>query len=363
MKKAQMVSLVFCGALLALVLSCASTGGGKVVAHEGVWDWQTDNDASNGGTSTITMTEGTEGGITAYSFAGTITNEYQYGDVYVKVYPAGDMLDLLKTMTAVSFKVKGDGDAYMIKIPTSNITDYAYYQYSFDTVDGQEMLIIVPMAYFMQASWGKTEIFDQSLAEWIEFQTTRSGAPGPYEFKLWDLKLYTGGIPTQNTKTKKAAPAAAAKGVGGDLGAMAFKLLDNFQYGDGYQGVFSDKRLFNGHKLVPGETFTLKITYTTSRDLEDIVQVGLVDTTPAASYWKPLSWLGDEGMAEIPTSKAGEKVSVTLTFTTVAEATGSSGAANALVFLTKGEGKKGTPNSGAKKSVTLDFTEFVFTQE
>jgi hypothetical protein len=363
MKKAKIVSIILCGALLALVFSCA-TSGGKVVAYDGIWDWQTDNDASNGGTSTITMTEGKEEGVTAYSFAGTITNEYQYGDVYVKVYPGGDTLDILKTFTAISFKIKGDGDSYMIKVPTSNIKDYAYYQYSFDTVEGETKMIIVPVEYLMQASWGKSEIFDQSLAEWIEFQTTRSGAPGPYEFKLWDLKLYTGGIPTEKTKAKKAAaPAAAAKGIGGDLGAFSLKLNDNFQYGDGYQATFTDKRLFNGHKIVPGEKYSLKITYKTSRDLEDDVMIGLVDTTPAAQYWRALSWIGEDGMASIDASKAGEVVSATIEFETVESATGTSGAANALVFLTKGEGKKGVAGSGAQKAVTLEISEFVFTQE
>jgi len=155
----------------------------------------------------------------------------------------------------------------------------------------------------------------------------------------------------------------AAKGINSDLGAFAFNLNDNFQYGDGYQGILTDRRLFNGHRIVPGESYTLKITYTASRDLEDNVLVGLVDTTPEANYWKALSWIGNEGMAEIQQSKAGEVVSATITLNTTADATSSNGAANALVFVTKGEGKKGVPNSGVKKAVTFNFTEFVFKQE
>jgi len=166
---------------------------------------------------------------------------------------------------------------------------------------------------------------------------------------------------------KTAAPAAAAatKGIGGDLGALELNLDDNFEYGDGYQGLFTDKRLFNGSKIAPGESYTLKITYTASRDLEDVVQVGLADTTPAANYWRSLTWDDAKGieMAELPKSKAGEKVSSTIKLTTVAGSTGTSGPANALVFQTKGAGTKGKKGTGVQKAVKFTFSEFVFTKD
>jgi len=356
-------------AICAIIFACASTG--KIVTYDSTatsWDWLVNGDKDNGGTSTIAMTEGTQEGMPAYSFKGNITNKYEYGFVNVKLYPDPKTLDILKTITAFSFRILGDGDRYAVKITTSDVTDYAYYEYAFDTVEGQPITIVVPVDFLMQPSWGKTVGTSINLdkAQFIEFQTTRNGSPGPYEFKLWDVRLYQGGVPLvkdiDKSKPKAAAP-AAAKGIGGDLGAFSLNLNDNFQYGDGYQGVLSDRRLFNGHKIVPGESYTLKITYTTSRDLEDIVLIGLVDTTPAANYWKALSWVGDDGMAEVKKSKAGEVVTATINFKTVATATGTSGSANALVFLTKGEGKKGVANSGKQKAVTLNFTEFVFTED
>jgi len=314
-------------------------------------------------------------GVTGYSFSGAITDKYEYGFVNVKLTPDAATLEKLKTCTGLSFKVLGDGDPYAVKIVTSDVKDYAYYEYRFDTVKGQPITVVVPIEFLMQPSWGKPvgASVNTQLAQFIEYQTTRNGNPGSFEFKLWDFKLYFGGAPELTSAEKKAndkavkdAAAAAAKapkaGIGGDLGALELMLKDNFQYGEGYQGVMTDKRLFNGHKIVPGESYTLKITYTASRDLEDIVEVGLVDTTPAANYWKALTWVGDEGMAQLPKSKAGEKVSATLTFTTVAQSTSTSGSANALVFITKGEGKKGAAGSGKQKAVTLSFTEFVFAE-
>jgi hypothetical protein len=367
MKKAKIVSLTLCVALLALVFSCASSAP----AGGGSWEWAVNGDADNGGSSTITMAEETQEGLPAYSFKGNITNKYEYGFVNVKLRPDEATLEQLKKAKAISFRVLGDGDKYSVKIPTSDVKDYAYFEYIFDTVEGQPKTIIVPIEYFMQPSWGKAVGASVNLAnaEFIEYQTTRNGSPGPFEFKLWDFRIHTKGVPKESDVLPKGAakPKAAAaapaeeKPIGGDLGAMEIRLIDNFEYGDGYQAIVSDKRLMNGHKVVPGEKYTLKITYTASRDLENDVQVGLADTTPAANYWRWLTPDGDS-MPSLPKSKKDEKVSATLNFTTSAQATGTSGPANALVFQTSGAGRKGTKGSGVQKAVTFNVTEFVFTK-
>jgi hypothetical protein len=159
------------------------------------------------------------------------------------------------------------------------------------------------------------------------------------------------------------AAAAVPEGTG-DMGAYKLRMMDNFQYGDGYQGLVTDKNLLGGHKIVPGETWTLKITYSASRDLEDVIEVGIADTTPAANYWAALTWDDSKNieMLKLPASKQGEEMSATLTLTTMKAATSAGGAANALVFVTKGEGSKGRPGSGVMKPFDLNFTEFVLTQ-
>jgi len=363
MMKSKAVFLTFGAALFTLVAAGAMLGCRKEPALN--WTWAVNGDEDSGGTSTITMAEGTENGKPAYTFKGNITNEYQYGFVNVKVFPDEDTLELLKTTKGFSFKVQGDGDRYAVKITTSDIADYCYYEYAFETVKGEVVEVIVPIEYLLQPSWGQYKKFNQDKAMFIEFQTTRNGSPGPFEFKLWDIKLYDKKVPKQKpvtAKPKTNVPDAQTGGIGGDLGAFSFKLNDNFQYGAGYQGYFTDKRLFNGHKISAGETYTLKITYSTSRDLEDKMMIGLVDTTQQANFWRALTWATDDEIAVLPVSKAGEKVSATITLKTIANATGDSAPANALVFITEGEGKQGTANSGVQKAVTLDITEFVFTK-
>jgi len=377
MRKAKMVSLILCGMLLALVFSCASSGGAAAAAGSGSWDWLVNGDKDNGGTSTIDMAEETLEGLPGYKFTGNLTKDYEYGFVNVKLMPTDEATrDSLKQAKAISFRFIGNGERFTVKIVTSDVTDYAYFEYGFDTIDEQPITVIVPVEHLLQPSWGKVVgngIINLDNATNVEYQW--QGPAGPYAFKIWDFRVHTAGVPKESQiKPKgaaKAAAPAAAKGIGGDLGAFDLKLSDNFQYGDNYQAVFADKRLMNGHKIVPGEKYTLKITYTASRDLENVVEVGLVDTTPQAykSYWGALSFKdgaetgSPDGMAVLPKSKAGEVVSATINLKTTAQASGSSGLANALVFGTKGEGKVGVPGSGKQKAVTLSFTEFVFTED
>jgi len=372
MKKAKIAALVSCAVFMALVFSCASSGSAAGPGSS-AWDWGVATDSGNGGKSTITMTDETLEGLPGHSFTGVITHDYEYGFVNVQLRPADDATaEALKQVKAVSFRVQGTGEKMAVKIVTPDVKDYAYFEYQFDTVEGQPQTVIIPVEYFMQPPWGKTiaPMVDVSIADFIEYQF--QGSTGPFAFKLWDFRLHTAGVPTEKqvtpkgaAKPKPAAAAAAEKTIGGDLGAIELIVADNFEYGDGYQGNFADKRLFNGHKIVPGENYTLKITYTASRDLEDIVEVGLVDTTAAASYWKGLSWddAKDVKMVQLPKSKAGETVSATIKLTTLAGATGTSPQANTLTFQTKGEGKKGAKGSGVKKAFKLNFTEFVFTKD
>jgi len=380
MKKAKMLSLLMCGALLALVLSCGSSapaaGGGGAS-----WEWTVNGDKDNGGTSTITMADETLEGLPGHAFKGNITKKYEYGFVNVKLNPNDAMLAQLKKAKAISFRFLGNGEKFAVKINTSDVKDYAYFEYQFDTLDGQPQTVIVPVEHLMQPSWGKVVgngIINLNNAQIVEFQW--QGPAGAYAFKIWDFKVHTGKVPTEKDVLPKGAakPAAAAaapaeKPIGGDLSAeiKEINLTDNFEYGDNYQAVLANKSLFNGHKIVPGEKYTLKITYSASRDLENVVEVGLVDTTPQAynPYWGALSFRNGadtgapDGMATIKKTKAGEVVSATIHFTTTQKASASSSLANALVFGTKGEGRKGTKGSGKQKAVKLTVTEFVFTKD
>jgi len=154
--------------------------------------------------------------------------------------------------------------------------------------------------------------------------------------------------------------AAAARAETGNLGAFNLRLEDDFEWGTSYNVNLHNRNLLSGHRIQPGETYTLKVTYTTSRDLEDKLQLIFVDRTERGNWWTELT-INDEN-TQIPASTAGQVMSATLTFKTIAAASSSTAEANGLTIMTDGEGTPRTRGGGAKGPVTLSFTEFVLTR-
>jgi len=150
----------------------------------------------------------------------------------------------------------------------------------------------------------------------------------------------------------------------GNLGAFDLVLRDNFFYGNGYQGLIRERNLLNGYKLKKGDVYKLKVTYTASRDLENNLLVGFVDTL--GGKWITLSY--KQKNIEMPndilglTSKAGEEVSSEVTISLLKGARTSNSSANTLVIETPGDGRHRSRNSGVQGPVTLSFSEFVLTK-
>ena len=154
-----------------------------------------------------------------------------------------------------------------------------------------------------------------------------------------------------------------------NLGSFTFDLVDNYEYGKGYQGTYQKADLFDGEQVTKGDEYTLQITFKASRDLTDLLYVGLVDGTAEANYWTPLSYLsGDEnkpdlieGSAADKIIKQNEKVSATIKMTALESATSEAPGANMLVFMTDcTQGTPGTGGSGTLGKITLTFSGFIF---
>jgi ribosomal protein S10 len=157
----------------------------------------------------------------------------------------------------------------------------------------------------------------------------------------------------------------------------ALTLTDNFEYGNGYQGLVAWTSLFNSAIKVK-DVYQLEIQFTLDRDLEDKLDWGLVDPAPP-SYWTELTrWKvvaeGDdkeegppepgENSPDGPITPGGGGLSkeTTITYTGRIVVTKAGPASSNLVFQTKGSGTKGTPGSGVKGPAKLTFTKFKITK-
>ena len=153
-----------------------------------------------------------------------------------------------------------------------------------------------------------------------------------------------------------------------NLAGQTLDVVDNFEYGKGYQGVGTWPALFAGNRIAAGDEYYIRITFTASRDLTDVLYVGLVDPTAAANYWRPLTWPGDPdkpapipGAAEDKIILKDEEVTFEYKFTATSSSTAATAAANAIVFMTDStDGTPGTAGSGTLGTIKLTFTEFLF---
>jgi len=196
---------LLCMALCAVIFACASGGGASGGAgggaktgegFSGKWTYEESADAGDGGSSTITKTEADEviDGVTVrtYKFKGTVTNKTQYGLAQVTITPDEETLALLKTASAISFKLAGDGRPYVIEAPISTVKDWGFHRYTIKTVPGETQEYKIDMRFFMQPAWATIVKFNKDRLTSIRIQTVNAaeGGVGPYEFKMWDMKVY-----------------------------------------------------------------------------------------------------------------------------------------------------------------------------
>jgi hypothetical protein len=153
-------------------------------------------------------------------------------------------------------------------------------------------------------------------------------------------------------------------------------LTDNFEYGDGYQGLIDgiikkvNNKVADIGKITEGKDYTIRVSFTASREFEGDLQVGIADRDSSVSYWKPLTSFDKGGNTdpdsiiatkeEINAATADEPVKKIMTFTAIATAGGTGDNRNSLAFQTTGEGNKGSAGSGVKGKVTLSFYDFAF---
>jgi len=199
--------------LCALIFSCGSTGGeakakpaknpksmdglGDGVLATGVWSAY--DDTNDKGDSTATITEAKEvidgQEVTTYTVKGNVTTKFQYGFAGWTLDPDEATLERYKTAKAFSFTILGDGKRYTIKFKTSDVKDFEYHEYSFNTEEGKVETFEIPMGFFMQPSWAKTPVkLKPENVIGVEWQTHESwrkpNTNNPFEIKMWNFKVY-----------------------------------------------------------------------------------------------------------------------------------------------------------------------------
>jgi hypothetical protein len=127
----------------------------------------------------------------------------------------------------------------------------------------------------------------------------------------------------------------------------------------GLQGKITDAELFAGEKILAGDMYKLEVTFTVDKALSKDLQFGLVDTSGAASYWRPLTWNdADDDMpvfaeaSELGT--ADTEITLELELIALKAATSADVGANAMVFE--------CADAWSLDPVTITFSKFIFSK-
>jgi len=195
---------LLCAASCVVIFACASGGGGGGAAASGpvegvpaVFKVEPHDDSNDKGTSTMFMTVAEEviGGqrYTTYTFKGEVTNKIQYGVVDAGLTPDEATLARMKVATAISFKmITTDGRTYNVEAPLSTVTDWGFHRYPVKNVANEAAEHYIELRMFMQPAWASAVKFNKERLTMFRIQSLNAaeGGMGPYEFKVWDFKIY-----------------------------------------------------------------------------------------------------------------------------------------------------------------------------
>jgi len=205
MKNTQKALIIL---LCAGIISCGTSGGSakNPKSMEGlgsgtlaVGRWFAFDDVNDKGDSTSVLTSKDEvvngKTIPVHTIKGNVTTKFQYGFSGWGIEPDDATLNLIKTAKALSFMVYGDGKRYAVKFKTSDVKDYAYHEYLFNTEPGEWIQIEVPVGFFIQPSWtGEPKKLKPENVVGIEWQTheswRKSPTSNPFEVKICDFKVF-----------------------------------------------------------------------------------------------------------------------------------------------------------------------------
>ena len=105
-------------------------------------------------------------------------------------FPDIETSKAMKSMSMLSFNVLGDGNDYLVMLPTSETVDGDHYFKKFSTVNGKITTITVSINNDL-TQWGYSGILKEFIQDhimYLQFHTACNGRS--FNLMIWDIKLY-----------------------------------------------------------------------------------------------------------------------------------------------------------------------------
>jgi len=172
--------------MLAGLVLCAAMAFAQGTPLTG--EWEGIDDRSENGLSELTMTQVTVDGMVGYRFHGTVKSggAVQWPYIAAQFTPGGASMTGARSSRAILFKVRGNGEKYWFSIATSDVKDWAFHRYSFQT-SGDITQIRVPINLMRQPDWGlskRLQLANTEYFQWANFDSVDSVV----DFTIFDLR-------------------------------------------------------------------------------------------------------------------------------------------------------------------------------
>lgn len=173
--------------MLAVFVFCAAMAFAQGTAIAG--EWSSQDDTGDGGISTIAMSQVTVDGQAANRFVGQVKmGGYQWAYLNAIFTPNADGKRAMGSARAISFNVRGNGEKYWFSIATTDVKDWAYHRYSFETKVNETVRVRVPINLMRQPDWGLSRRLQLANTEEFRWTSFVSGAESAYDLTIWDLR-------------------------------------------------------------------------------------------------------------------------------------------------------------------------------
>lgn len=151
-------------------------------------NWITYNDDSSSSNLLIKIKTKENKKISTYIMSGSQGKKNgSYAGIYG--FPDFDTAKAMKTMSMFSFNIKGDGNDYLARLPTTDTVDGDHYFKKFKTQKDKIITITVDVKNEL-TRWGWSGVPCEFIQENIMYLQFQAESKGPFNLEIWDIRLY-----------------------------------------------------------------------------------------------------------------------------------------------------------------------------
>jgi len=174
--------------MLAVFVFCAAMAFAQGTVNG---EWELSDDTNEGGVSTSTMTQVTVDGQTAHRVVGNVKlgGAVQWPYIVLQLIPDAAGKSAMSRTRAITFKARGNGLKYWFSVATSDVKDWGFHRYSFETKAGETVEVRVPTNLIRQPDWALNRRLQLANTEYFQWSAFDTAGESAFDLTVWDVRF------------------------------------------------------------------------------------------------------------------------------------------------------------------------------